>query len=716
MSAQLNDDRPQFPEPLAFFEHDFIHPDNQAVIQREAMRWRLLGFWERRRLKRYVADLVRQLQRAHYNELVRERYTLGRRFYTARAQYHKTTYVSREDKALARAQLLRMVERGHQLQAQLADLKPTYELYQHYQGWLDYEREHRRELEAEAKREKRIREAMRKESKWLEQIIRDVWRKTPGCHYTRKKDGGKEKTSVPKFDRCAIRPDAHYFYLRTSTRLPFVGYKWRLPDSVTINRLMEEEVLQQLRAATKRQVDAIWTDQNQVIFRVSRLDSPDALPRHVRWSEAMRFYPAKRSERFPYTVGVTDGRVFHWLDLVTDTNILVAGTQGSGKSNLVNGIIATLVSTHKPTELRLVLIDQKGGIEFTHWKELPHLLWEMVKTSEEVKPTLIRLVDVMRRRMALLEAANAKHIAAYNARVDEEQRLERLVVAIDEMSNFVGLGALTEEIHNLIMLLVSQGRAVGISVILCTQHPEVKVIPGRIKTNVPVRLCGWMPTISASQIVLDNPEAARLTKLPGRFVLARGMEVLTIQCPEITDDDIRGVVGAARLAYTDVANDIRDLANQPAPPTWDDARVIRAALEWTEGQLSADKLHRMLGEESPGERHLRKVVRSIIDQWKATAAVNLDGKPAAIERRGNRYFVVLAEQYPNNTDNADDTGVTAVPAAVSESASVLPASPIPTDSRRELPRSKYRRWNRYEHAANRNRASAASSVARLPPV
>jgi hypothetical protein len=701
MAALPNEsDTPQFPEPLEFFQRDFIHPDNKAIIEREAMRWRLLGFWERIKLKRYVNSLAKQLRKAKYNDLVIEHHQLGRRFYAARAIYRKTTYISREAKAEARDELLALVKRGHVLKGMIADLKPTYELYQHYQGWLDYEKEHRRELQKEDRREKRIRAEMRRESKYLEQIIRDVWRHTNGCHYTYKKDGGKEKTKVPKIERTVIKPDAHHFYLLTSRRLPFFGYRWLLPDSVSTEKLTTDEVMDNLRAGTKRQTDFYYTDQNQLVFRVSRLDSPDALPRRVQWRDAMKFYPKGRGEGFPYTVGVTEGRSFHWLDLAADTNILVAGTQGSGKSNLVNGIIGTLVSTHTPAELRLVLIDQKGGIEFTHWKEIPHLLWEMVKTTDDVQPVLTRLVAVMRKRMTMLEKVNAKHLDAYNARVDEDQRLERLVIAIDEMSNFVGLGQRTEEIQNLIMLLASMGRAVGISLILCTQHPEVKVIPGRIKTNVPVRLCGWMPTIGASLIVLDNPEAARLHKLPGRFVLARGMETLVIQCPEITDDDIRGVVGAARLTYTDVANDIRDLADVPALVVWNEERLIRAALEWTEGQLSADKLHKMLGEESPGERHLRKLVRGILDQWKATAALELDEKPLTIKRRGKAYIVAFTTPEKLSEDKPDEKAITVAPSEESEPPSV-PIPTVPMVLRREVPRHKYRRWNRYErHNSN----------------
>lgn len=613
MAAEPDDLEQRFPEPLEFFEQDFIHPDNEALMEREQQRWRLLGFLERLSLQRYASRLRGELQRAGYNDLLAERARVWEIFKAARAEYAATTFINDDAKRSAKRRLVALAKEGKQLHAEIEELHETYELFLHYQGWLDYEQEHRQELKIEAAREKRDRKRMGKESRWLGTLMRDVFKKTNGCHYTYKDDHGREITRTPKFERCVITADAHWFYLSASKQT-FLGWRWQLPQGVTISRLVDEEVLQNLRAATKRQVDVIWSETNQLIFRVSRLDSPDALPKRVMWRQAMNFYPQEQNDQFPYTIGINDRRKFEWFDFASEPHILIAGKSQSGKSNLVNGIIATLVSTHTPDELRLVLIDQKGGIEFTHWKELPHLLWEMVKTVDEVQPVLKRLVSVMRHRMARLEAVKAKDVAAYNQKTDKENRMESIWVVFDELNSFVGLGALTEEIHNLIMLLVSQGRAVGVHLIACTQHPEVKVIPGRIKTNMGVRASGAMPTVMSSQIILDSPEAARIANIPGRFAVVRGLKTYIVQCGYILDEDIAGVVSSARRAYPDVRGDLRDLANQPALTIWNEQRVLKAAIEWMEGHLSGQKLHKLLGDESPGERALAKVCREIIDQ------------------------------------------------------------------------------------------------------
>jgi hypothetical protein len=661
-------DELQPPAPLEFLQQDFIHPDNRAVIEHEAKRWRLLTRRERWKLNRYVNSLAAKLRKGKWNQQLVERQKLLREMRARYRAYKATTYLDEAAMRAAQRELMALKAQVNHLESNLRELRSTYENLQHFGGWLDYERQHRQDLIKESRREKEIRRDMRKEAKWLEQIMLDVWRKTDGCHYTYKKEGGKEVTKTPKFERSIIKPDSHWFYIRTSRRVLW-GWKWCLPNSVTVQRLMEEDVMKNLQAATKRQVDAVWTDQHQLIMRVSRLDSPDALPSRVMWRDAISFFPEEKAHKLPYTIGVRENRKFIWYDLASEPHVLVAGKSQSGKSNLVNGIIATLVSNRTPDELRIVLVDQKGGIEFTHWSELPHLLWEMCKTVDGVEPLLKRLSSVMKRRMSLLERSKAKDIAAYNARVGPNEQLARVLLVIDEMSTFVGLGALTEEIHNLIMLLASQGRAVGIHVIAATQHPEVRVIPGRIKTNMAVRLCGFMPTVSASMIVLDSPEASRIANIPGRFVASAGRDEVVVQVPMILDADIAGVVASARRAHPDVANELRELEGLPQLGVWNEQRVIKSCLDWFDGHLAADKLHKTLGSDSPGERHLRKLVRSIVDESKAAGSVLLveDGTTWILKRRGNRWFL--------NSSNSDDSSNATISEAASELVSELVPEP-----------------------------------------
>ncbi len=652
------------PAPLDFFLRDKIDPDNKAIIDQEQNRWRLLGRFERWKLERYVASLAGQLRKSHFNDLAREIERLAGEFKVRKDLYRHSD--NDEDKARLKDELKAIRAEAGMIAQQLHELQPIWHNFNHYTGWLDYEAKNRDELREEAAREKKIEREMNREAKWLEQLILDVFRKTTGCHFKYvSKDKGKIKTRTPHFERSVIRPDAHYFYLKATSRFLF-GYRWGLPEGVTVNRLIDEEVIQNLRAATKRQVDPVWTDTGQLMFRVSRLDSPDALPREVKWRDAMRFYPEDRRHKLPYCIGVADDRKFQWqFDLASNPHILVAGKSQSGKSNLVNGIIAALVSTHSPAELRVVLIDQKGGIEFTHFHELPHLLWDIIKTVDQVKPVLDRLRHVLDQRLAILERVKAKDIAAYNGRVDEDRRMARVLVVIDEMNTFVGLqGGLTEEIHNQLAILVSQGRAVGIHVITATQHPEVKVIPSRIKTNMDVRLCGPMPSMNASQIVIDKGDAAKLPSIPGRFIVVIGLMTRMVQVPRIFDEDIAGVVSSTQREYPDVPETLTDLQEQPAEfVVWDEQEVMKYALLWFDGKLFGEKMHQTLGDDSPGKRELYRIITRIKDQAEAVGYVEYkaDGthyKLKGIPGGSKQLVSISPVSHPSPTlrplDSADD--------------------------------------------------------------
>lgn len=600
------------PAPLEFLTKEYIHEDNQKVIERENNRWRILSPVERLRLQRETAALAHKLRKAHYNELVLQLDDLRQRIRKVKAVYRKTT--ERPEKVRLHLEIKSIIDEARPIAKQLHELKPHYELFKHYAGWLEYEAKNRANLKAEERERRRIERDMNREAKWLEQLIVSVWKQTAGCHHTMyESDDKKRVTRTPKIARSVIRPDAHYFYVLASKKT-LLGWRWMLPHDVTITRLTEEDVIANLCAATKRQVTFEWTETGQLMYRVSRLDSPDALPKDIAWQKAMSQYPEKNNDKLPYCIGVKEARKFVWFDFASEPHMLVAGKTQSGKSNAVNGIIATLVSTHSPQELRMVLIDMKGGIEFSHWWGLPHLYGPVIKTVEEVIPTLDKIISIMRNREKLLTAVKAKTIADYNKKVDTEHQLARILIVLDEMNTLVGLKAVTTDIHTKMALLTSLGRATGIHFIASTQHPEVAVIPGRVKTNLSVRMSGSMPNHHASEIVIDCADAAKLPSIPGRFIVVVGLQKLTVQFPRITDDDIQGVVSSTTNAYPDVSETLVDEkeADDKQIILWNEQRCLAYSIDYMDGHLGAQRLHKLLGAESIGETAFKKIFAKLI--------------------------------------------------------------------------------------------------------
>lgn len=646
------------PAPLEFLTKDTTHPDNQQALERQQNRWRLLKWYERIKLNWYVNSLARELHKRKYNPYAKRLQALREAVRAEKEAYALARQNGdKEAGRKHRARILALIDQARPVAQHLYSLSEVKARFDHYSGWLDYEAKHRRELAEDKKLDERERKQMTKESKHLEDIMIRTFKNTAGCHYMRTdKETGKQKAIAPKFDRDMIRPDAHYFLLAVRRRVLF-GYRVRLPYTVSVDRLMSEEVLNNLRAATGRQVDVTWSETGQVMFRVSRLDSPDALPKFVRWSQLQPHYPVEKRDKFPFAIGVGEARKPIWMDFESEHHLLIAGQSGSGKSNVVNGIVASLASTHSPAEMRMVLIDMKGGVEFQMWHELPHVLGDVISTVDAVKPRLTQLVDIMNHRLELFVKMNVKKLSTYNRRVPQNARMPRILILVDEMNTFVGLkGGLTDDIQNLFMMLASQGRAVGMNLIMATQYPEVLVVPNRIKGNMGVRMSGRMPTRTTSEVIVDTGAAADLPAIAGRFVAVRGMDEYIVQTPYISDEDIQGVVSSCQMLYTEVSETLPEADNVPNVIVWDEQRFIEAALDWNSGKLSAQTIHKMLADESPGERHFKRLVQRVVDGAQARGYVERksDGSKWTIKpgNGGTKVLVPLAAT-PDTSDVPD---------------------------------------------------------------
>ena len=209
-------------------------------------------------------------------------------------------------------------------------------------------------------------------------------------------------------------------------------------------------------------------------------------------------------------------------DLAKMPHLLIAGTTGSGKSVMVNALIASLLWHHAPDRLRLVLIDPKR-VEMAAFAGIPHLRAELVKgrdgqlreESVIVDPAraatvLARAVLWMERRYETLAQAGVRNIAAYNERAEQrgEPPMPYIVIVVDELADLMMQDARATE--EPIVRLAQKSRAVGIHLVIATQRPSVNVVTGLIKANIPSRIAFAMASQTDSRTVLDAPGAEDL--------------------------------------------------------------------------------------------------------------------------------------------------------------------------------------------------------------
>jgi S-DNA-T family DNA segregation ATPase FtsK/SpoIIIE len=222
------------------------------------------------------------------------------------------------------------------------------------------------------------------------------------------------------------------------------------------------------------------------------------------------------------------------VDLAADgPHTLIAGTTGSGKSEQLLGLVASLVAANRPDDLALLLIDHKGGATFGPCADLPHTTGVLTDLDGESTTRALRsLTAEVRRREAVLAAAGVGDIATYpTAHAMPRQPLPRLLVAVDE---FATLADEHPDFVGGLVAIARRGRSLGIHLVLATQRPGGSV-SAEIRANTRIRICLAVAADADSSDVIDSPLAARLgPATPGRgYLRVAGGELREFQAARI---------------------------------------------------------------------------------------------------------------------------------------------------------------------------------------
>ncbi len=282
-----------------------------------------------------------------------------------------------------------------------------------------------------------------------------------------------------------------------------------IADRLTAARA--ERVARRLAAGTQR-VTATIPSRCQLGDLVGDVDL------HERWSAA------DGSMRTTIGVGV-DGPVT--VDLDRDgPHVLIAGSTGAGKSELLQCLVAGLASAQPPSKVSFLLIDYKGGAAFGECAQLPHTVGLVTDLDEQLTRRVLTALDSeLRRRERLLATAGVADLGSYHA-AGTAQPIARLVIVVDEFAT------LADELGDFVPSLVAiarRGRSLGLHLVLATQRPSGVVSP-EIRANTAMRICLRVTSAAESIDVVDTPAAAAIAPTtPGRAILRTGSAVREFQ-------------------------------------------------------------------------------------------------------------------------------------------------------------------------------------------
>lgn len=199
-------------------------------------------------------------------------------------------------------------------------------------------------------------------------------------------------------------------------------------------------------------------------------------------------------------------------DLAKAPHLLIAGTTGSGKSVMLNGIILSLLYKSSPEDVRMILVDPKQ-VEFRMYEGIPHLLTPRVLTDVvKASNALQWAVDEMERRYRIIGDACVKDIGEYNRMesvlTGKKKKMPYIVLIIDEFSDFMMTSK--KDVEDRIVRLGQKARSAGIHMILATQRPTIESVTGGIKANFPSRIAFKVAGRVNSDVILGMNGAEKL--------------------------------------------------------------------------------------------------------------------------------------------------------------------------------------------------------------
>ena len=271
------------------------------------------------------------------------------------------------------------------------------------------------------------------------------------------------------------------------------------------------------------------------------LEVPAPTPNKVHLREVMEspvFRKVAGKGGLPVAMGQDSGGNAVVVDLETLPHLLIAGATGSGKSVCINSVVASLLLTKPPDQLRMLMIDPKR-VELTPFNGIPHLVAPVIVDVDQVNSALRALTREMFRRYKEMEDAGVRNIAGYNAKAKE--RMPFLLLIVDELADLMIVGGF--EVEQSLVRLAQLGRATGIHLVLATQRPSVNVVTGLLKANVPARIAFAVASQVDSRVILDMVGAERLLGKGDMLILnSDSPKPRRVQGTLVYDDEIDQLV------------------------------------------------------------------------------------------------------------------------------------------------------------------------------
>lgn len=233
-----------------------------------------------------------------------------------------------------------------------------------------------------------------------------------------------------------------------------------------------------------------------------------------RWQKAVPY----KSLSVP--IGVMAGGKTFKLDIhekAHGPHGLVAGTTGSGKSELLQTWVLSMCVCYHPYDVSFVIIDYKGGGMANLLEPLPHVVGKITNIGANIGRSLISLQSEIKRRLAIFDRYGVNHIDKYQKLFKEGRASEPLPHLIIISDEFAELKKEEPEFMSGLISAARVGRSIGVHLVLATQKPG-GVVDDQIQSNSRFRLCMKVQDVNDSREMIKRPDAAKITQCGRTYI------------------------------------------------------------------------------------------------------------------------------------------------------------------------------------------------------
>ncbi|MGX5475926.1 FtsK/SpoIIIE domain-containing protein [Bacillus toyonensis] len=257
-----------------------------------------------------------------------------------------------------------------------------------------------------------------------------------------------------------------------------------------------------------------------------------------------KWHPLLKRHRLPIVVGRDQfGNMIVYDMIEANTpHLLIAGETGSGKSSMVRVVLSTLIQSMSPDKLHLYLGDLKNS-EFHFLRRVKHVK-EVCMEEIEMKIMLQKVWKEIRERRKLMKEYEVDHIDEYN-KLNPVNQKSYILLAIDEVAMLQN----EKECLSTIEKISAVGRALGVFLMLSMQRPDAKVLDGKLKLNMTVRM-GFKCADTINSNIMGTPGSEHLDQSGQMILKLNGLK--KVQAPYLELSKAKQIIEPYRVPKDDI--------------------------------------------------------------------------------------------------------------------------------------------------------------------